>query len=115
MKPAARKLLEDGLERQDLEAIRQIPKTDLHCHGLLSAPLRVYEEILGRQLPPPPRLFADFQEFIGYIVTHLLPALTGADAIRSIVRATFERFAADGVVYAEISFDLLLPEFVGIS
>jgi adenosine deaminase len=43
----------------------------------------------------------------------LLPVLArGPNAVQAIIRATFEHFAADGVVYAEPSFDLLLPGFI---
>jgi adenosine deaminase len=107
--------LERALVEADATALAAIPKTDLHCHGLLSAPLATYETILGRALPPPPRPFGDFEDFNLYIVRHLFPALTDPVSIRAIIAETFQRMAGEGVVYAEMSFDLLLPEAIGLS
>jgi adenosine deaminase len=107
--------LERGLAAGDADALREIPKSDLHCHGLLSAPIERYEHVRGRRLPPPPRRFGDFDRFSEYIVEHLLPALSGPAAVRGLVAGGFERLIADGVVYAEVSFDLLLPDAIGLS
>jgi adenosine deaminase len=107
--------LERALSEADPAALAAIPKTDLHCHGLLSAPLQTYETILGRSLPRPPRVFGDFDEFNLYIVQHLFPALSDPVSIRAIIADTFQRMVSEGVVYAEMSFDLLLPEAIGQS
>jgi adenosine deaminase len=108
-------LLERALADGDAAALVAVPKTDLHCHGLLSAPLATYERVRGRELPPPPVRFGDFDAFTLYIVEHLFPALSDPGSVRAIIRGAFERLAADGVVYAEMSFDLLLPESIGQS
>ena len=107
--------LRRAVDTDDRAALTRLPKTDLHCHALLSAPLDAYERLIGHPLPPAPRVFGDFKTFVDYISAHLLPALSGAHAVRAIVAAAFERMAAEGVVYAEMSFDLLVPEFVGLS
>jgi len=107
--------LERGLAANDPAALVAIPKTDLHCHGLLSAPLATYERVLGRPLPPPPRLFGDFDRFSLYIVEQLFPALADAAGVRALIRGALEHLLANGVVYAEISFDLLLPDAIGVS
>src|SRR5262245_11117596 len=94
--------LQLALEQEDRVALARIPKTDLHCHGLLSAPLEAYALMADQPLPAPPRSFGDFGSFGNYIATHLLPILgRGQDAVTAVIRATFERFADDGVVYAE--------------
>src|SRR5215468_1588681 len=113
--PAWLPALERALAADDVAALVAIPKADLHCHGLLSAPLESYEAVLGRRLPRPPRIFGDFDSFGQYIVEHLYPALATLDGVRAIIRGAFERLIADGVVYAEMSFDLLTPEALGIS
>jgi adenosine deaminase len=107
-------LLRQGLQRGDAALLGGVPKTDLHCHALLSAPHETYTRLLGHSLPPPPQVFGSFQAFSAYIATNLLPALTGASAVRTLIRAAFERMAAEGVVYAEMSFDLLVPDFIGM-
>lgn len=108
-----RETLRRALDGDDLALLATVPKADLHCHGLLSAPRQAYEELLGHPLPPPPVRFADFSAFGGYIVGNLLPALTSITSARHIVRAAFERAAAENVVYAEMSFDAFAPELVG--
>jgi len=107
--------LESALAAGDVGALASIPKTDLHCHGLLSAPPAVYEQVIGHALVPPPRRFADFDDFSRYIVEHLWPALRELRGVRALTRGAFERLIADGVVYAEMSFDLLLPQALGLS
>jgi adenosine deaminase len=106
--------LRRALERGDAAALTRIPKTDLHCHGMLSAPLDTYATILGRPLPAVPEMFSSFTAFSEYIVTHLFPALESVDGIRTLIRAAFQRMIDDGVIYAEMSFDLLLPESIGL-
>jgi adenosine deaminase len=107
--------LERALAAGDARALASIPKTDLHCHGLLSAPPAVYERVIGRPLPPPPRRFDDFDDFSRYIVEQLWPALRDPQSVRAIARGAFERLVDDGVVYAEMSFDLLLPQALDLS
>src|SRR5262245_648009 len=110
-----RPALRAALAAQDVDALRRVPKTDLHCHGLLSAPRETYAAILGHPVPPPPRRFAGFPAFIDYITANLLPALPEPGAVRRLIRAALDRMVTDGVVYAEMSLDLLLPEFIGLS
>jgi adenosine deaminase len=107
--------LERALAANDAAALVAIPKTDLHCHGLLSAPPATYERVLGRPVPPPPRIFGDFDRFSLYIVEHLFPALGDAAAVRALIRGAFEHLLDNGVVYAEMSFDVLLPDAIGLS
>jgi hypothetical protein len=108
-------VLERALADGDARALRSIPKADLHCHGLLSAPLDTYVRVRGRPLPPPPRVFGNFDRFSAYIVEHLFPALSGPTAVAALIRGAFGRLVDDGVVYAEMSFDLLVPDIVGLS
>ena len=107
--------LERALAEQDAGALASIPKTDLHCHGLLSASLDTYASVRGRPLSPPPARFGDFDSFSAYIIEHLYPALTGPQAVTALVRGAFERLIDDGVVYAEMSFDVLVPDIIGLS
>lgn len=107
-------LLTRGLQGDDA-ALVAVPKTDLHAHGLLSAPLADFERVRGTTLPALPQRFGDFDRFNLYIAEHLFPALADARSVRALVRAGFERLVTDGVVYAEMSFDLFAPEFIGLS
>src|SRR6266849_3195802 len=93
--------LRRALARGDAAALTRIPKTDLHCHGLLSAPLDTYVAVLGHPLPAVPEVFGSFAAFSEYIVTHLFPALDSVEGVRTLIRAAFQRMIADGVIYAE--------------
>ena len=87
-----------ALQQQDRAALRCLPKTDLHCHAMLSAPREAYAKSLGRSLPVPPVIFGSFRAFAEYIGMYLLPAMTTPAAVRSLIRAAIERMAADGVI-----------------
>lgn len=111
-----RDTLEQALATGDVAALRRVPKTDLHCHGLLSAPIESYARFSAQPLPPVPERFGSFDEFGLYIGTNLFPVLAGGrHVLAAVIHDAFERFAADGVVYAEPSFDLLVPEFLQMS
>ena len=100
-----------ALEIRDRAALARIPKTDLHCHALLSAPVEAYAAVIDG-LPPVPRRFGSFHAFAGWVAAHLIPALPDPNVVRAILRAALDRMVADGVVYAEMSFDLILPDFL---
>ncbi len=87
-------------------------RTDLHLHGLLSAPFAVYEAIAGKPLPPLPKKFASFEAFNDYLFQNFIFAIRSADHIRAIIRGAFQRLIDDGVAYAEVSFDVLIPELL---
>ena len=98
-----------------LLGLRQLPKADVHCHALLNCPLATYERVLGYKVPPPPPRFRDFGEFGGYLAANLFPAIRSLDGIRALLRAGLARMVDEGVVYAEASIDLLLPEHINAS
>jgi adenosine deaminase len=107
--------LAQALETRDLDTIRRLPKTDLHCHGSLSAAREEYSVYSDRPVPPPPAVFETFAHFTQYLIKGFLPALTSSPTnVRALLRAALERTANDGVVYAEMSFDLMLPDFLKI-
>jgi adenosine deaminase len=104
-----------ALAASDPMALQRLPKADMHCHGLLSAPLSAFEAVLGYALPKPPVLFRDFSEFGGYLAVNLFPALRDLPSVHKLLRAGLEQMAQDGVTYAEVSIDLLLPEHLNIT
>jgi len=97
------------------QELRALPKADVHCHGLLNAPLAAYERVLGRELPRPPIRFGDFAEFGAYLSANLFPATRTLGGMRAIVRAGLERMADEGVAYTEASIDLLLPLHIHVA
>lgn len=101
--------LSSALSSPDPTALRRLPKSDMHCHGLLSAPLSAFAAVLGHALPLPAVMFRNFNEFGGYLAANLFPALRDLASVRTLLRAGLEQMAQDGVTYAEVSIDLLLP------
>lgn len=96
-------------------ALRQLPKTDLHAHSLLSMPLAAVETLAGGPIRPPPGRFRAFSEFTRYNRDVLFPHIRGLDAVRTLTAAALDLLCSEGVVYTEISVDLLVPRFLGFS
>ena len=94
-------LLRAGLANQDPALLKRVPKADLHCHALLSAPLDVYSRLLGRAPTPPPSRFGSFPKFIENIVRELMPAMTGLVAVRALVAGALDRMIDALEKYAE--------------
>lgn len=90
-------------------------KTDLHLHGLLSAPLSIYEEIAGWSLPKLPAKFESFESFNDYLFQNLILIIQSPEHVRKIIRGAFQRLIDDDVVYAEVSFDVMIPDLIQVS
>lgn len=101
-------LLKTAFEKKSYDIMSKIPKTDLHTHGLLSAPFDCYQRLAKGYIPPPPNHFNDFKEFNTYIIRELRPIIqaNGLNGIRRLIKAGLERTASEGVIYSEMSFDI---------
>lgn len=91
-----------ALAAGDLAGLRAVRKTDLHAHAYLSAGLDFCRG-LSPAMPLPPRRFAGFNEFSGWLKANCLPVSRAN--YEAVLSAAFKRLAQDGVVYAEVSFD----------
>lgn len=92
------------------EHLRRVPKTDLHAHSLLSMPLEAVDALAGRQVDRPPERYTSFRHFTDSFRAIVGPWLSSLEAVRALTRAAFERMAAEGVVYAETSFELFVAK-----
>jgi len=108
-----------ALEREDLAALRRVPKADLHTHGYMGGRLASYREWVGCELPDPPAVFNDFSEFDEYILGDLAvpyrdcPAERIVDFFRFFFSETLREAISDGVVSIEPSIDWSTVEFYG--
>lgn len=108
-----------ALETGDLEALRAIPKGDLHVHGLCGGTRAAYEAWCGMRFPPPPEVFADFADFDHYLLVTLAKpyeALSGEERARFFnffFENTLETAIADGVTLMEPSLDAFLVGLYG--
>ncbi len=109
--------LETGLTASGAggDRLLAVPKTELHAHGLLSMPLEVMDELAETTLVRPPNHFDDFSEFSGYIRNVILPFMTSLENVMKMARGTLDRLVREGVVYAEVSFDMLIPRYSGFT
>ena len=95
---------QQGLKSADLETIRNVPKTDLHNHGVAGADPASVEAILGRRFAPldhkltsMEQMHAWARENLGDLDPKLCPRLLEA----AFVRATW-----DGLVRYELGDDV---------
>lgn len=95
---------QQALKAQDLEAIRKVPKTDLHNHGVAGADPASVEEILGRRFTPLDHKLTSMAEMhawasenLGNINPKLGPRL---------LEAAFARATWDSLVRYELGDDV---------
>jgi adenosine deaminase len=114
MKNNWHKALHNALIKKDKGLFKKVPHTDLHCHSITSAPFSAFKELFpGIKLPP--RHFKNSKEFNLFIKNNIAPVVRGIDTVRYLIRAAFQRLVEEGVIYTEMSFDLLIPEHIGVS
>lgn len=107
----------ESLEKEDLEGLRRVPKSDLHNHALLGGRLSSYKQWSEEKLPDPPERFEDFQDFDRYILQDIAypyleePEETKAEFFRFFLREALREAAADGVTILEASIDCGLSSF----
>jgi len=102
------------LDSNNLKGLRNIPKVDLHCHSITSVPVNFFKNI-NPKLKLPPKNFKNLRSFNQYLRRNINPLIKNVKIFRSLLRETFQKLIAEGVVYTEMSFDLTLPEYFGIS
>lgn len=106
------RILRDG----DLDAIRKIPKADVHAHMILSAPFSAYQEVFDAPIEPPPKVFqGGLLEFLQYLKTSIFPNFKHPEQLKYILHKMFEHMISDGITYTELSCDIRLPTVFGLS
>lgn len=99
------KVFIDALETADVEALRTVPKTELHSHGNLAFHSYEISRVIGVEIPPPPKKFRTFKAFMKYIQTHLHPLTDTQSELEHIIYHAVEMAVDDGVVRLEMSID----------
>lgn len=106
--------LQRALDTGNENIIANVPLVDLHCHSITSAPFEAFQK-LSQDLQRPPRYFKNIEKFNLYLKQEINPLIKDIDTIRFLLRSTFQRLINEGVIYTEISFDLNIPSFIGVS
>ncbi len=109
----------EALENADMQALRKVPKADLHSHGCLGGRLSTYKIWSREALPDPPVVFADFKDFDKYILEDIaypylnLPVKELLVFIRFFLAETVREAISDGVTILETSLDSTFLNFYG--
>jgi adenosine deaminase len=100
-----------GEPAEILENLRKIPKADLHAHSAISCPFSVFQRF-SSTVAPPPNKFHHLYDFLEYFRRELLPLFEQEEVVRETTRGCFDHMVADGITYAEVSFDIFLGNSV---
>ena len=96
----------EGLLSEDLDLIKSIPKTDLHCHANLSVSRKAIGDWANRSIPDPPEVYPTFSDFIQYIKNHIHPLTDHQQGLIFCITQALHEAAEDGVTHMEMSIDL---------
>ncbi len=94
-----------GLKNNDLPLLKQVPKTDLHCHANLSVRRSDLEVFAGQKIPAPPTRFPEFIDFINYINHQIKPHNHFSEGIKYCTKQAIQTAIEDGIVHLEMSVD----------
>ena len=101
----------EALSTDNLDAIRIVPKIDVHSHSFLSTRRENAERWLGHPLTKPPLKMKGLGGMMEYIDTVLAPHLEHRQGFEFIAASAIDDAVQDGVVILEMSFDIRLVKF----
>jgi adenosine deaminase len=101
-----------ALNDLDLDALRRVPKSDLHNHGALGMRYSSLARI-SAAVPPPPQSFGGLKGLFAWTAGDLRAVSRDPATIPQLFRATVEDAIADGVTVLEMSFDLEVGKAYG--
>lgn len=101
----------EALSKDDLDAIRAAPKTDVHSHAFLSTRLKNLEHWLGHSVTKPPRKMNGLEEMMEYVITVLAPHQKSREGFEFVSTSGINDAIQDGVVGLEMSFDIMMTRF----
>jgi len=96
-----------ALERGDLEALRAIPKGDLHNHCWLGGRIAYVEQRLGIEIERPP-MAHDAAQVFEWVSSRYAPPVLEVKERETAIEAAFVQAAHDGVTVLAMSFGALM-------
>ena len=101
----------EALSTNNLEAIKEAPKTDVHSHSFLSTRRENVEHWLAYPLPKPPLKMNGLEGMMEYMNTVLAPHLDHRQGFEFIAVSALNDAVQDSVIILEMSFDIRLVKF----
>ena len=101
----------EALSTDNLDAIKSVAKTDVHCHAFLSTRRENMEHWLGHPLTKPPLKMNGLDGMHDYIDEALAPHLEHREGFEFVAVSAINDATQDGVVKLEMSFDVRLVKF----
>lgn len=101
----------EALSTDNLDAIKTIPKTDVHSHAFLSTRLENLEHWLGHPLERPPPKMRGLEGMMEYVNAVLSDHIITPDSFKFVASSGIRDAVQDGVVVLEMSFDIRLAEY----
>jgi adenosine deaminase len=100
-----------ALQAGDLEAVRAVPKADLHNHSWLGGRRSYVEARTGCTIPPPPERFHGLDDFHRWTIGVFLAIVRTLPRGRvEALEAAFAQAAEDGVAVLAMSFGVLMRD-----
>ena len=93
-----------ALERSDLAAVAQVPKTDLHSHSFFATQLGKVRAWSGVTIPAPPLRMHGLDGMQEYVREHLWPVILNRSGCEFTARSAVDDAVADRVAVLEMSF-----------
>lgn len=103
-----------ALEKDDLQAVRAIPKSDLHNHCLLGGRREQMEKFYGRKLEKFNKGSEGVEGINDWIDSVYLPLFSRPGAFRAAVEAAFIQAKSDGVSVLEMSIDVTIGRILNL-
>ncbi|MCX6282426.1 MAG: adenosine deaminase [Bacteroidetes bacterium] len=113
--PANKTSFRDALQERDLNAIRSIPKSDLHNHCMLGGKASVLNRFYGEKLQPFRADKMGIEPLNRWIGDVYAPFMKKEGAFEKAVEAAFIQAKQDGVKVLEMSMDGFFGSLFNIS
>lgn len=95
----------EGLQANDFERLKGVPKADRHCHMDLGGSLVKLKKLTNKEIKDPPSFFPTFDVFQNYILDELDPMLETKAGSQLAKRNTILQTKEDNVVRLDASID----------
>lgn len=96
----------DALEKQDIKAVRSIPKADLHNHFVLGGSREYIKKITGIEIPYYKGVLKSMNDMHNWNSMYLGERFNNSDMRKVTIDATFVQANLDGIKILEIGEDV---------